>query len=584
MKILDRYILFQFLKTFTAVFSILIFIFILQAVWQFIDDLAGKDIDLIVILKFLAYYVPFQVPLLLPLAILVASIMTFGNFAENYEFAAMKSAGISLQRAMGSLIIFIVLFAYATFVFSNTIIPWSERKAINLKYNISKAKPSMAIVENVFSDVGPYSIKVDKKSGEKGQFLKNVIIHKKNPKRIGNYTTIKADKGVLLSDEDSPVLSLKLIDGNYYNEILPDSYKERKKQPFVKSSFEEYIINIDLSELNNRNMSEEGVKHPYRMMDADSLIKQIAVLSNKYNNAKDRYNRVTKQRNGFFDIAKPRVKKEVKTKDTNKPEENKASKQNKNYISQARKKKIKSNNPKKLNENSSNTNYTNDQKKKKISKDLTSKFPSASLAEKSTVQNEKKSSYPKERIDSLKKHRIKIASKSFKLDKIDSALIDYPQRNIDQIFSRSSSSVRGVYRQVDRQKDRFRGRTNILNKAEMQLHDKYALSFACVVLFFVGAPLGALIRKGGIGLPLVTAMLLFLIYHFLSIFAGNSAEIGNIPPFVGSWIATIIFFPLSIFMTYRATTDQGFGSFEFLAKPIRNLLSKLKLNRFKTRE
>ena len=171
-----------------------------------------------------------------------------------------------------------------------------------------------------------------------------------------------------------------------------------------------------------------------------------------------------------------------------------------------------------------------------------------------------------------------------KLDAIDSALIDYPKRNSDQIFSRSSSSVKGILRQVERQKKRFQRRIKILNKAEMQLHDKYALSFACVVLFFVGAPLGALIRKGGIGLPLIIAMLLFLIYHFLNLFAKNSAETDNIPPFVGSWISTMIFLPLSIFMTYRATTDQGFGSFEFLARPIRKLLSKLKLNRFKTRE
>ena len=575
MKILDRYILVQFLKTFAAVFSILIFIFILQAVWQFIDDLAGKDIDLIVIFKFLAYYLPFQVPLLLPLAILVASIMTFGNFAEKYEFAAMKSAGISLQRAMGSLIVFIILFAYATFLFSNTIIPWSERKAINLKYNISKAKPSMAIVENVFSDIGPYSIKVDEKSGEKGQFLKNVIIHKKNPKRIGNFTSIKADRGVLLSDEKSPVLSLKLIDGNYYNEIIPKSYNERRKRPFVKSSFDEYIINIDLSELNNTDMSAEKVNHPYKMMNISSLIKQIDTLSNKFNNAKDRYNRVTKQRNGFIALTEP---KEDKSKNANQPKDSITSKQNKNYTSQARNKKIDSNNAK-----SSDADVTDDHKK--INKDLRSRFPGASLANQSTDQKQiKQSSYQVERIDSIKKQRIKLASKSFDLDMIDSALIDYPQRNLDQIFSRSSSSVRGVYRQVDRQKDSFRDRINVLNKAEMQLHDKYALSFACVVLFFVGAPLGALIRKGGIGLPLVVAMLLFLIYHFLNIFAGNSAEIGNIPPFVGSWIATVIFFPLSIFMTYRATTDQGFGSFEFLAKPIRNLLSKLKLNRFKTRE
>jgi len=556
LKILDRYILFQFLKTFIAVFSILIFIFLLQAIWQFIDDFAGKDIDLIVIFKFLIYYIPFQVPLLLPLAILVASIMTFGNFAENYEFAAMKSAGISLQRAMGSLIVFILLFAYATFLFSNTIIPWSERKAINLKWNISKSKPSMAIVENVFSDIGPYSIKVDEKKGEKGEILKNVIIHKKNPKRVGNFTVIKAREGILLSDESSPVLSLKLIDGNYYNEIIASSYKKRKKRPFVKSSFEEYIINIDLSQLNDTDMDAENVRHPYKMMDISALNKQIDTLSVKFNNAKKSYLQVSKKRNGFLDLSMNEARK-VR-------EERKRPKKVKEPID----KKVKSN---------------KENKTSKAIKDLTSKFPGASLNKDINIKKRKTSISHKKK-DSLKYEHLKVATRSMKLDAIDSALIDYPKRNSDQIFSRSGSSVKGILRQVERQKKSFQRRIKILNKAEMQLHDKYALSFACVVLFFVGAPLGALIRKGGIGLPLVIAMLLFLIYHFLNLFAKNSAETDNIPPFVGSWIATMIFLPLSIFMTYRATTDQGFGSFEFLARPLRKLLSKLKLNRFKTRE
>jgi len=556
LKILDRYILFQFLKTFIAVFSILIFIFLLQAIWQFIDDFAGKDIDLIVIFKFLIYYIPFQVPLLLPLAILVASIMTFGNFAENYEFAAMKSAGISLQRAMGSLIVFILLFAYATFLFSNTIIPWSERKAINLKWNISKSKPSMAIVENVFSDIGPYSIKVDEKKGEKGEILKNVIIHKKNPKRVGNFTVIKAREGILLSDESSPVLSLKLIDGNYYNEIIASSYKKRKKRPFVKSSFKEYIINIDLSQLNDTDMDAENVRHPYKMMDISALNKQIDTLSVKFNNAKKSYLQVSKKRNGFLDLSMNEARK-VR-------EERKRPKKVKEAID----KKVKSN---------------KESKTSKAIKDLTSKFPGASLNKDINIKKRKTSISAKKK-DSLKYEHMKVATRSMKLDAIDSALIDYPKRNSDQIFSRAGSSVKGILRQVERQKKSFQRRIKILNKAEMQLHDKYALSFACVVLFFVGAPLGALIRKGGIGLPLVIAMLLFLIYHFLNLLAKNSAESDNITPFVGSWVATMIFLPLSIFMTYRATTDQGFGSFEFLARPLRKLFSKLKLNRFKTRE
>lgn len=558
MKILDRYILFQFLKTFLAVFSILIFIFILQAIWQFIGDFAGKDIDFLIIIKFLFFYLPFQVPLLLPLAILVASIMTFGNFAENYEFAAMKSAGISLQRAMSSLIIFIFLFAYATFIFSNTIIPWSERKAINLKYNISKTKPSMAIVEDMFNDIGPYNIKVDEKKGDKDEILIDVVIHKKKPKRTGNYTVIKADKGILLTDENSPTLSLKLIDGNYYDEIIPDNFKDRQKRPFVKSSFKEYIINIDLSNLNNNDMSKENLKHPYRMRNISSLREQIDSLSNNYNNAKDRYNRVSKQRNGFLSLT---TKNEQTRKGSKTPQSVKSKKNNKTKAGKSAK-----------SENKSST------------QSLINKYPGGSI-DKKVVKSINEKTKDGQEIDSLAMQDYQKLAGHFKLDKLDSVLLDYPKRNIDQIFSRASSSTSGVYRQVKRQKERFKKRREIiLNKAEMQLHDKYALSFACVILFFVGAPLGAIIKKGGIGLPLVLAMLIFLSYHFIGIFAKNSAETGSIPPFIGSWIATLIMFPFSIFISYRAKTDQGFGSFEFLAKPTRWLLSKLKLSKFKTRE
>ena len=110
------------------------------------------------------------------------------------------------------------------------------------------------------------------------------------------------------------------------------------------------------------------------------------------------------------------------------------------------------------------------------------------------------------------------------------------------------------------------------------------MGVACVILFFVGAPLGAIIRKGGIGLPLIFAILIFLIYHFLGIFAQNSAETGKISPFLGSWISTFIFFPVGFYFTYRATTDQGFINIDFIAVPVRKLLVKLKLDKYKTRE
>ena len=190
-------------------------IFVLQSVWLYITELAGKDLDISVIAKFLVYVTPRLIVLVLPLTILLASIMVFGSFAENYEFAAMKSTGISLQRAMRSLSIFIVGLAITTFFFANTVMPCAEFNFYNLRKNIAKVKPALAIAEGQFNQLGSINIKVDEKSGDRGQYLKGVIIHQKKGNSPGNYTVIISKTGELASSEDSDVLKLVLFDGNF---------------------------------------------------------------------------------------------------------------------------------------------------------------------------------------------------------------------------------------------------------------------------------------------------------------------------------------------------------------------------------
>ena len=178
MKILDRYILFSYIQRLLSVFMILMLIFIIQTIWLFIDDFAGKGIDFGTIMKFLLYYSPKLVPLVLPLSVLLASIMTYGTFAENYEFAAMKSTGISLQRAMLGLVVFHFFLGIGSFYFSNYIIPFAEVKSFNLRRNLAKLKPALAITEGIFNDLGQMNIKVDDKFGNEDRFLKNVFIKK----------------------------------------------------------------------------------------------------------------------------------------------------------------------------------------------------------------------------------------------------------------------------------------------------------------------------------------------------------------------------------------------------------------------
>ncbi len=473
MKILDRYILTTFVKTFFPLFIIIMFILLLQTIWLFISELAGKDLDFSVIIKFLTFATPRLIPMVLPLTILLTSIMIFGNFAENYEFAAMKSSGISLQRAMRTLSVFIFFVGIGAFLFSNTVIPSSEKRFINLRKNIVKVKPAMVITPNQFNDLGDINIKVAEKYGDNDEFLRDIIIHKKGI-RPGNSTVIKAMDGELKGNIDSDLVTLILNDGNYYDEIHQNSYQKRKKLPFAKTQFKQYVLNIDLSSLDNVDMDAQQYSKGFNMLNVRELKYEIDSLSLQVNTDLKNMQLEIDRRIGFEGI-------------------------NRN-----------------------------------IKIDTIQKVANDTLVVENYFNTAKKI----------------------------------------QIYQIASSNVDAVLRKFETTKSNQEFKKRALNKYEMSLHDKYALGVSCILLFFVGAPLGAIIRKGGLGLPIVIGVVLFLTYHFIGIFAKNSAEEGGIPPFVGSWLSTFVIFPLSIFLTHRATTDQGIFNMDVIVQPIKKIFVK----------
>jgi len=449
-------------------------IFVLQTIWLYIKELAGKDLDILVIAKFLLYFSPKLIPLVLPLTILLASIMVFGNFAENYEFAAMKSTGISLQRSMTGLSIFIVILGITTFFFSNNVIPWAEYNSYNLRKNIAKLKPAMAIGEGQFNDLKSINIKVAKKSGERDQYLKDVIIHKKSPRGTGNYTTIKANHGELVGEEDSDIIQLILFDGNYYDDTPPKKYKDKNKRPFVKSSFEKYTINIDLSGDALNNLDEKNYSDKYNMLNISDLNYTIDSLKVEQQGDYNGFSKSLYNRSGLSNLNKG------------------------------------------LNLNS----------------------------------------------DSIQKKEI---------TKLKDVINQFKATQKVKLIDISINSVTSTQEIIKSKKQTLKQNNIWLNKHIMALHDKIALGFACIILFFVGAPLGALIRKGGIGLPMVIAILLFLTYHFIGIFAKNSAKDGSFNPVVATWFSTLIMFPLGVFLTKRATADRGLFESQGMLEPLKNI-------------
>lgn len=497
MKILDRYILTSFTKTLATVFIILFFIFILQGIWLFIAELAGKDLDTWLIIKFLLFYSPKMIPLVLPLSVLLASIMTFGSFAENYEFAAMKSSGISLQRAMRGLTVFIFGLSIVAFIFANNIIPKAEYKFINLRKSILQRKPAMAIAEGQFNAIGTFNIKVDKKSGENGEKLEGVTIHKRNPGAA--YATIISSKtGLLSGNESSNLLQLELFDGYYYEEIPSKNPADNAKQPFAKSSFSRQIMNIDLTMLNSGDEGDDQAINTNTMLNVKELNYTIDSLETHY--VKDALNIADNiaNRSNTMLARPPRVRLDSKLK-------------------------------------------------------TDTKHKNGATMRSDTVAPPKKKSAPQNLL-------AVITSKEDKIRIIDNAIANMSSSD----FSLESG------------KGELQAKVKNINSHWLALYDKFVIAYACLLMFFIGAPLGAIIRKGGIGLPIVFAILIFITFHFINTFGKKVAQENGMSPFLGAWMSSIVLTPLAVLFTYRATNDMGVSiNLDPVIVPVQKLFKKI---------
>ena len=468
MKILDRYIFKSFFVPFVVVFFLVFFILIMQVVWTYIDEISGKGLELSTIMLFFSYQIPKIMPMVIPLTILLASIMSFGNLAEKYELAAMKSAGVSLQRAMKGLITFILIISTITFFFSNNIIPYANYKATNLRSNIKKKKPALAIEAGIFNKIGAYTIRVASKSGEDGEFLKDIIIHQ------NNYNTILAKTGKLKNDNNSNILQLVLYDGQYQEEYFKRkrSIKEKNTMPAVFSTFKKHIINIDVSELDNVDLEHNRYDQRHNMLNIGELNYTIDSLNVKLDTT---YVKLTRETNIYLGFKKT-------AKDS-------------------------------------------------ISDEFVEKGILASL-------------------------------------KTDDNRVHLIQNALNKLENQKT--------RVKSNSKKIAGNITWINLHKLELHKKFSLAFACIVLFFIGAPLGALIRKGGMGFPLILAMLIFLVYYFIALFAENTATKGSLNPILAAWLSPLIMLPFGILLTKKATSDAGLINISGILNFFKRLIPKKK--------
>ena len=457
MKILDKYILKFYLSRFIAVFAICFLIFIIQTFWLYIDELAGKGLDIFTIGKFFIYFSPKLVPLVLPLSILLASLTTYGTLSENYEFIAMKSNGISIIRSMVALLIFHVFLGIGSFYFSNHVVTYGELKSYNLRKNLAKLKPTLSIREGIFNDIGDMNIKVSRKYGDNEQYLEDIILHNISNDEI-NRLVIKAESGEVRNENDN-YLQLILKNGNRYEDVVASTAAEKQNYPHTRASFEEYILNIDISDFNNVDLEEETYRSTYKMQKINQLKKSSDTLKTKFQ------------------------------EDINMFSES--------FIIGHSLKKLPNLNPNQI--------------------ELEDDYVDGSFLK----------------------------------------LLDSPEvYEINGVLSIAEDEVDSYLRQLSNKKKTFFLQQKLINLHKLTVNERYSLVFACIFLFLIGSSLGAIIRKGGLGFPLVLSIIIFLTYHYIGVFGKNAAEDNSISPFIGSWISTFIIAPFAIYLTMLVSTDR----------------------------
>lgn len=448
------------------------FIFEMQFIWVYLDELIGKGLSPWVITKLLLFASARLVNMALPLAILMSSIMTMGALAENNEMTAMKSAGISLMRIMRPLIIFSVGLSLTAFLFANNIWPVANLKFRTMLFSIMKQKPSLNLTNGVFyNGIDGVSIRAGKNNPESGE-LQDVLIYDHRGGEKANRTVIRAESGLMAQTPDKRYLILTLNNGHSYDEQKDKKIRDPKFAE-IRSDFDQMIIRLDLSSLVFQADNEEVMKNPAEMMTIDQL-------------------------NLAIDSLKLQV----------------------------------------------------DTVQRQFASNNTRLFGS--------------------RMESLRSGNTEVVADSMLFDQLNHA-----ERAKAVNFAKESS--RKSRDNVQRQKDELKGRKKMVNKYKIEWHRKFFLAVVCLVLFFIGAPLGAIIRKGGIGLPTLVALGLFIIYQLLTMVGERLAKNQFVEPWVGMWISTLVLLPFSLWITFRATKEAALLDRDVYVRAMNKILVRLKL-------
>jgi len=465
MKKLHLFILKSYLGPLAMTFFISLFILVMQFLWRYVDDMVGKGLDFITLAELLFYASLQVIPMALPLAILLASLMTFGSLGENYELTAIKASGVSLLRTMKPLIVVTVIISVMAFGFSNNVLPWANLKLYTLLWSVKQKKPELEIKEQVFYDgIDDFRIKIDGKDPETG-IMYNWMIYDHRDGRNPNSNVTLADSGKLQISEDNGFMKLILMDGIRYEENVRQEKRRldsKAKQQFRKDRFKRQTALFEMQGHNLEKQDEQLFSSHDRMKN----LTQLAVAVDSFST----------EQSGV---------------------ERKINEQTKNFYFQQRRYAIRKN------------------------KDI-----------------------PHVAIDS---------AQHLNTDSLFKVLSMHQQLMALEGAKRQAQDNRS---QLEGKISRYKSYQSKITRHNMEMHRKFTLSFACFIFFFIGAPLGAIIRKGGLGMPVVISILFFIVYYIIDTLGVKFAREGVWYAYQGMWLSSAILFPLGAFLTYKSATDS----------------------------
>lgn len=465
-KRLYWFVLKSFVPLFCMTFFICLFIVLMQFLWRYIDELVGKGLTIDLIGELFFYAALSMVPMALPLAILLASLMTFGNLGEHFELTAMKASGVSLLKVMSPLIVLMGIIAVGAFFFQNNVLPIAQTKMYTLLFSVRQKSPELEIPEGVFYDQIPgYNFFVDHKDRLSGT-LYEIMIYDMS-KGFDNAGIILADSGKLVMTEDKSHLFLKLWEGESFDN-LKEAGSSMKNVPYRRESFHDKSILLEFDANFNR-LDEEGMRNQYVGKNITELQATIDSVGRMVDSMGVSYSRTI--------MEAPRM-------------------------------------------GVSSVNYRPDESGRLVEAPV----PDVALSKPLNV-------------DSLLTGPNSAARVNYVSQALNKA------KNMKQEYEFRSLVMKEELKTIRRH--------------DIELQKKFTLSFACIIFFFIGAPLGAIIRKGGIGMPLVISVILFIFYYIIDNTGYKMARDGRILVWEGIWLSSAILLPLGIFFTYKAVNDSA---------------------------